>query len=91
MGKILGVISGIALALSILLIVLILYQLIKIILGGSWDIQDITLALLILIITLIFGLAGYIINISSKLANVDKILHGHIQWHKGTEIGKRHN
>ncbi len=61
-------------------------QIIKIILGGSWVIEDVILALVILTVTICFGIMGYFININNRISKVEKIVHGHIQWHRGKEF-----
>lgn len=61
-----------------ILAVVIIYQLIKIIFGGSWDAQDIITTLVILNITISFTIMSY-------LNKLTKIIHGHIQWHKGKD------
>ncbi len=61
---------------AFILSIILIYQISKIILGGSWSIEDAILAFVIANITLTFGLFA-------KIMNVDKKLHWHIQGHKG--------
>jgi len=72
-----------------ILAIIIVIQIIKIIFGGSWATEDVILALVVLNITLTFGLWGYLFrvnsNLNSKIASVDKKLHGHIEWHRGVD------
>ncbi len=74
---------------SLILGVIVIYQIIKILIGGSWGTDQALVALLILNISLTFGLFTYIVKsqnkIHNKLNKIDKKLHGHIQWHKGKE------
>ncbi|HLC85813.1 MAG TPA: hypothetical protein VJG30_00810 [Candidatus Nanoarchaeia archaeon] len=71
---------------------IILFQIIKYLLGGIWPIEEIILAFTIFNLTAIFGLLGYIININSNLSkrmsSVDKNLHGHMEWHRGNDNRK---
>lgn len=89
MGKTIRTISTIALIISMMLAVIVIYQLIKIILGGSWDVQDIIVTLVILNITITFTGVGYLININNKVSKADRMTHGHIQWHNGKNYGKK--
>ena len=62
--------------------IILIIQLLKLIFGGSWRVEDFILALLVANITLTFGLGGYIISINNKTSQVDKKLHGHLEWQK---------
>ncbi len=72
-----------------ILAIIIIYQIIKKLLGGSWQVEDVILSLLVLNITLTFGAVGYMVGMNSKLnskiARLDIKLHGHLEWHKGRE------
>lgn len=59
-----------------ILAAIIVFQIIKIIFGGSWSVEEAILALVVLNITVTFGLY-------MKIANIDKRLHGHFEWHRG--------
>ena len=85
MKNITKIISQIAQIFAYLLAVVIIIQILKIIFGGSWKIEDAILALLILNLTLTFALGGYLINLSSKISSVDKKIAGHIEWHRGKD------
>jgi len=74
--------------------IIIIIQIIRFIFGGSWEAQDIVVSLLILNITMIFGLGGYLIqsshntnskisNLNNKIFDVDKKISSHIAWHQG--------
>lgn len=68
---------------------IIIVQILRIILGGSWKVEDAILALLVLNITLTFGLFGYFINsntvLNDKISSVNTKIEGHLEWHKGKE------
>ena len=81
MTKALNTLITISLIMAFALGIIIIIQIIKILLGRSWEIENIILTLIILNISLTFGLVGYV-------AKVDKIIHGHIQWHKGKDVKK---
>lgn len=56
--------------------------------SGSWAIEDAILALVILTLTLCFGIMDYLININNRISKVERMIHGHIKWHKGKNSGK---
>ena len=68
--------------------VIIIVQIIRIIAGGSWAIEDAILALVILTLTLCFGIIGYLININNRISGMERMIHGHVQWHKGKDNRK---
>jgi len=59
-----------------ILSIIIVIQILKLIFGGSWRVEDVILALLVANITLTFG-------VLTKVMIVDKRLHGHLEWHRG--------
>ena len=78
----LGIIAQIA---SYILGIVVIVQIVRILLGGSWSVEDAILALVGINIMLSFGIMGYLIRQNSEIWKIDKIIHGHIQWHKGKE------
>lgn len=62
----------------IIVSIITLYQIIRAIFGGTWSTENITIALLILNLTISFTLAGMIGDLRSKL-------YGHFGYHKGLE------
>ena len=75
-----------------ILAVIVIIQIIRAIFGGTWIVEDIMLAGIVLNIILTFGMLGYLINLSTQLNNgiskVDAKIHGHIEWHKGRDHQK---
>ena len=71
-----------AFILSYILAIIVIIQILRILFGGSWSVEDVILALLILNLTLTFGMSY---RLSNKIAIVDRKLHGHIEWHRGTD------
>ena len=71
--EILSIISQIV---AYILGIVIIIQIIRILFGGSWAVEDVILALIILNISLSFGLMGY-------LAKLNSVIYDHIEWHKG--------
>lgn len=61
------------------------YQIVKILLGGSWGVEDAILALVVLNITITFGMFSSLISLNNKLSKLDGKLHGHLEWHKGRD------
>ncbi len=55
---------------------ILIVQLWKSLVGGTWVVENVMLALLILNLTLTFGLYG-------KIAKVNTKIEGHISWHRG--------
>ena len=64
---------------------LLIIQLLRKIFGGSWAIEDIILALVILNLTLTFSISSYLIHINTKIAKVEHKVYGHLEWHRGKE------
>ena len=81
--------------LAYIMALILIVQILKAIFGGTWKVEDIILALLILNITLTFGIGGWLINLNSQINNrisdVDKKLHGHLEWHKAKEAPQAKN
>ncbi len=68
----------IALILAYILAIIIIIQILRVFFGGTWSIEDVILALVIFNLTITFGIVA-------KMSDIDKKLHGHIEWHKGKE------
>lgn len=58
------------------------YQIVKILLGGSWGVEDAILALVVLNITITFS---SLIHSNSRLSKLEGKLHGHMEWHRGKD------
>lgn len=78
-------ISAIAQIIAYILAVILAIQLFRAIFGGTWAIEDIILALVVLNLTVTFGLGGYLIHLSNKISDVKTKVVGHIEWHKGKD------
>jgi len=74
-------IENIAKIIFYIITIIVLYQVTKAILGGTWKIEDLILALVILNLTVTFTLLTSIYNLKSKID-------GHIEWHKGYDQGR---
>ncbi len=78
MADIYETLSIIAQIAAYIIAIIIAIQIIRILLGGSWEIESVILALLVLNLTITF-------SIINKISRVEKIIHGHIEWHKGRD------
>lgn len=65
-----------------ILALILLYQIYKAISGGTWEIEDIILGLIILNLTLTVTLLTSFYNVKIKID-------GYIKWHEGYDKGKR--
>lgn len=81
-GEFLSIIAQIA---AYILGLILIVQIVRLILGGSWEIEDVILAIVIFNLTITFGIGGYLIHLHNIISRVDKKLHGHIEWHRGSE------
>ncbi|MBS3095368.1 hypothetical protein J4231_01690 [Candidatus Woesearchaeota archaeon] len=63
-----------------ILAIILIIQILRAIFGGTWEIENIILALIILNLTVTFGISGYIISLNNKIS-------GHIGWHRGISNG----
>ncbi len=83
-GQIFYIVSQI---LAYILAAILMIQLIRIIFGGSWAVEEVILTLVIFNLTMSFGIGGYLFhinnNLNNKIAKVDSKLMGHFGWHKG--------
>lgn len=70
--------SVIAQVAAYILAVILTIQIVRAILGGTWAVEDIILALLIFNLTITFGIGGYLISLNNKIS-------GHLGWHKGKD------
>ncbi|HLC58090.1 MAG TPA: hypothetical protein VJH95_05950 [Candidatus Nanoarchaeia archaeon] len=68
-----------------ILAVIIIYQILKILLGGSWETEQVILALVMLNLSISFGIGGYLLHLNNKISKVDSKLTGHFGWHKGRD------
>ncbi len=85
MAEIYETLSIIAQIFAYILAIIIIYQIIKILIGGSWEIEQVILAFVIVNLTITFTLGGYLIHLQNKISEVDKKPHGHFQWHEGKD------
>ncbi len=65
-----------------IILLILLYQVYKAIIGGTWEIEDIILGLIILNLTLTVTLLTSFYNVKIKID-------GHIKWHEGYDKGKK--
>lgn len=73
--------------LAYIIAIILIIQILKLLIGGSWAIEDIILGLIILNLTITFGIGSYLINLSNKISDVNTKVEGHIKWHKGVNNG----
>lgn len=78
-------IARIALITASLLAIVVIIQLFRAIFGGTWAIEEIILALVILNLTVTFGVGGYLISLNNKISTVKTKIIGHLEWHKGRD------
>ncbi|MBI2106562.1 hypothetical protein HYT57_01125 [Candidatus Woesearchaeota archaeon] len=81
-GEIFYIISQI---IAYILAAILVIQILGILLGGSWAIEEIILALVIFNLTISFGIGGYLLHLNNNIAKVDAKLAGHFGWHKGKD------
>lgn len=65
-----------------LITILVIIQMVRMILGGSWTIENVILALVIANLTLTVTLMGMLYQVNNKLSN-------HMGWHRGFNEGRR--
>ncbi len=65
-----------------ILAIILIYQIIRYLFGGSWSIEDIILALVVLNLTITFSLLALFYDVKGKIE-------GHIKWHEGFDKGKQ--
>ncbi|MBS3151268.1 hypothetical protein J4443_02715 [Candidatus Woesearchaeota archaeon] len=75
--------------LAYLLGIIIIIQIIKSLFGGTWEIENIILAIVIFNLTITFSIGGYLLSLNTKIAKIDKKIHGHVEWHKGKDSGNK--
>ena len=78
--------SIIAQIVAYLIAIIIAIQILRTLIGGTWEIENIILALVIFNLTIAFGIGGYLLHLNNKISNVERKIHGHIEWHKGKII-----
>lgn len=71
-----GLIAFVGQLLAYILAVILVIQILKFIFGGSWEIEEVILALVIFNLTITFGVGGYLISLNNKVS-------GHFGWHRG--------
>lgn len=65
--------------------IILIIQILRKLFGGSWNVEDIILAFIVLNITLTFGVVGYLIQLNNRISKIDAKLHGHLEWHRGRD------
>ena len=72
-----------------ILAVIVVIQILRLIFGGSWTVEEVVLAILVLNLTLTFGMFGYLIHVNNelgnKISNLDKKITSHVAWHRGRD------
>lgn len=71
--------------LAYLIGIIIIIQIFRILFGGTWEIENIILAIVIFNLTITFSIGGYLLSLNNKISKIDKKIHGHIEWHKGKD------
>ena len=69
--------------------IVIIIQIIKALFSGTWQIEEIILALVIFNLTITFGVGGYLIHLNNKISTVNTKLEGHFGWHRGVEMERK--
>lgn len=75
--------------LAYILGIIIIIQILRSLFGGTWEVENIILAIVILNLTITFGIGGYLLSLNNRVSQIDKKIHGHIEWHKGKESNKK--
>ena len=78
-GKKLSIVAQI---IAYILAIIIIVQLLKSIYGGTWQVENVILAILVFNFTLSATIVGFLFNLNNKISEVDKTIHGHLEWHK---------
>lgn len=79
-GKIITIIAQV---IAYILAIILIIEITKSIFGGSWQIEEIILGLIIFNLTITFGIGTYIISLNNKISSVNTKIVGHITWHGG--------
>ena len=85
-GKKLSIVAQI---IAYILAIIIIVQLLKSIYGGTWQVENVILAIVVFNFTISLTIVGYlfymnnnILHINNRISEVDKTIHGHLEWHK---------
>lgn len=90
-SRISEVVETLVIILLIIFGIFIAYQLLNFLLGGSWNVEDILISLNILVITSLFVVVGFIINMSRVMGRTENSLRGmKRQFSNLTKDFKRH-
>ncbi len=82
------ILSIISWGLAFILAIIVIVQILRSLFWGSWEIENIILAIVIFNLTICFGIGGYLLHINNKISEIDKVAYGHIEWHKGKNSKK---
>jgi len=84
------------LILAFILALIIIIQMVRMLIGGSWAVEDVILALVIFNLSMGFGIGGYLVylnekisKVNEKISKVDAKITGHFGWHKGKEKSEK--
>ena len=73
-----------------ILAIILIVQLWKSLVGGTWAVEDVILAFVMFNITLTLTILGYVISLNNKVARIDTKIESHISWHRGHDSKVKH-
>ena len=73
-----------------ILATILIVQLWKSLVGGTWAVEDVILAFVMFNITLTLTILGYVISLNNKVARIDTKIESHISWHRGHDSKVKH-
>ena len=70
-----------------ILAIILIIQLWKSLVGGTWAVEDVILAFVVFNLTATFTMFGYLmyvhVNLSNKISKIDAKIESHVSWHRG--------
>ena len=81
-GEILSLIGQL---LAYIIGIIVIIQILRSLFGGTWEIENTILAIVVFNLTITFSMVGYLFILNNKISRIDKKIHGHIEWHKGKD------
>ena len=85
-GEILSLIGQL---LAYIIGIIVIIQILRSLFGGTWEIENTILAIVVFNLTITFSMVGYLFILNNKMSRIDKKIHGHIEWHKGRDSSKK--
>jgi hypothetical protein len=87
MRRFLSAATVVALLLAWVLGIIVVFEMLRFLFGGSWTVEELILGILTLNLSLTIGTAGYLVRgqngLALRIGRIDAKFERHLGWHRG--------